>query len=70
MMYTRPAFRHMRICRRMKESVVILVNLKINLSTDFSRLRDVCVITEKDFAERLRLQEAALDSLALQRNRN
>jgi rod shape-determining protein MreC len=44
--------------------------LKINLSTDFSRLRDVCVITEKDFAERLRLQEAALDSLALQRNRN
>jgi rod shape-determining protein MreC len=44
--------------------------LKINLSTDFSRLRDVCVITEKDFAERLRLQKAALDSLALQRNRN
>lgn len=44
--------------------------LKIHLSTDFSRLRDVCVITEKDFAERMRLQEAALDSLALQRNRN
>ena len=44
--------------------------LKINLSTDFSRLRDVCVITEKDFAERMRLHDAALDSLALQRNRN
>jgi rod shape-determining protein MreC len=44
--------------------------LKIHLSTDFSRLRDVCVITEKDFAERMRLHEAALDSLALQRNRN
>ena len=44
--------------------------LKINLSTDFSRLRDVCVITEKDFAERMRLHEAALDSMALQRSRN
>ena len=44
--------------------------LTINLSTDFAHLREVCVITEKDFAERMRLQEAALDSLALQRNRN
>ena len=44
--------------------------LKINLSTDFSRLRDVCVITEKDFADRRRLHEAALDSMALQRSRN
>jgi rod shape-determining protein MreC len=44
--------------------------LKINLSTDFSRLRDVCVITEKDFAERIRLHEAALDSMALQKGRN
>ena len=44
--------------------------LKINLSTDFSRLRDVCVITEKDFADRMRLNEAARDSMALQRSRN
>jgi rod shape-determining protein MreC len=44
--------------------------LTINLSTDFAHLREVCVITEKDFAERMRLQEAALDSLALQSNRN
>ena len=43
--------------------------LKINLSTDFSRLRDVCVITENDFAERARLHEAARDSMALQRSR-
>ena len=37
--------------------------LKLNLSTDFSCLRDVCVITEQGFAERMALQEAAIDSL-------
>lgn len=37
--------------------------LKIHLSTDFAHLRDVCVITEHGFAERLHLLEAAKDSL-------
>jgi rod shape-determining protein MreC len=37
--------------------------LKLNLSTDFSCLRDVCVITEQGFAERMQLYEAALDSM-------
>ena len=37
--------------------------LKLNLSTDFSCLRDVCVITEQGFAERMKLHEAVLDSL-------
>jgi rod shape-determining protein MreC len=37
--------------------------LKVHLSTDFSRLRDVCVITEQGFAERMELKEAAIDSL-------
>ena len=37
--------------------------LKVHLSTDFSCLRDVCVITEQGFAERLQLREAALDSM-------
>lgn len=44
--------------------------LKLNLSTDFSKLRDVCVITDHDFAERIRLQEAAHDSLEIQKVRN
>ena len=38
--------------------------LKVHLSTDFANLRDVCVITEHDFAERMHLLEAANDSLA------
>lgn len=37
--------------------------LKLNLSTDFSCLRDVCVIAEQGFIERMHLQEAAIDSL-------
>jgi rod shape-determining protein MreC len=37
--------------------------LKLNLSTDFSCLRDVCVITEQGFAERMQLHEAAVDSI-------
>lgn len=37
--------------------------LKIHLSTDFACLRDVCVITDKGIAERMRLHEAATDSL-------
>ena len=39
--------------------------LRIELSTDFGCLRDVCVITDKGFAERQRLQVAARDSMAL-----
>lgn len=38
--------------------------LKVHLSTDFANLRDVCVITERGFAERMQLLEAAKDSLA------
>lgn len=38
--------------------------LKIHLSTDFACLRDVCVIADKDIAERLQLQKAAADSLS------
>ena len=37
--------------------------LKVNLSTDFAKLRDVCVITDKSFAERQQLLESARDSL-------
>ncbi|MBR6120988.1 MAG: rod shape-determining protein MreC [Prevotella sp.] len=38
--------------------------LKVHLSTDFACLRDVCVIKEKGMIERMRLKEAALDSLS------
>jgi rod shape-determining protein MreC len=37
--------------------------LHILLSTDFSTLRDVCVLTDKSMIERMRLEKAALDSL-------
>ena len=37
--------------------------LKIHLSTDFANLRDVCVITDRGFAERIHLLEAATDSI-------
>ena len=39
--------------------------LLIKLSTNFANLRDVCVIDDKDIAERMRLKEAANDSLML-----
>lgn len=39
--------------------------LKVNLSTDFGNLRDVCVITDKSFAERQQLLESARDSLKM-----
>lgn len=42
--------------------------LQIQLSTDFSCLRDVCIIQEKGMAERMRLIEAANDSLMLRKN--
>lgn len=42
--------------------------LQIQLSTDFSCLRDVCVIQEKGMAERMRLIEAANDSLMLRKS--
>ncbi|MBQ8463278.1 MAG: rod shape-determining protein MreC [Prevotella sp.] len=37
--------------------------LHILLSTDFSTLRNVCVITDKSMIERMHLEKAALDSL-------
>ncbi len=43
--------------------------LQVHLSTDFSCLRDVCVICDKGMAERIRLQEAARDSLMLMPNK-
>lgn len=37
--------------------------LQVQLSTDFSRVRDVCVINDKSIGERMQLQQAALDSI-------
>lgn len=39
--------------------------LKVRLSTDFSCLRDVCVISDKSIGERLRLKEQVQDSLTM-----
>lgn len=39
--------------------------LKVQLSTDFGTLRDVVVISDRSFAERMRLMQAAKDSLKL-----
>jgi rod shape-determining protein MreC len=39
--------------------------LKVRLSTDFGRLRDVVVISDKSIAERMRIMQAARDSLKL-----
>lgn len=39
-------------------------SLKVKLSTDFSCLRDVCIITDTDFPEEIRLITAARDSMA------
>jgi rod shape-determining protein MreC len=39
--------------------------LQVHLSTDFASLRDVCVINDKNIIERMRLKEAANDSLML-----
>ena len=39
--------------------------LKVKLSTDFGNLRDVVVITDKSIVERMRLMQAARDSLKL-----
>lgn len=39
--------------------------LRIKLTTDFGNLRDVCVITDAEVAERVKLLEAANDSLRL-----
>ena len=38
--------------------------LKVHLSTDFGCLRDVCVISDSNIGERLRLQNIARDSLS------
>ena len=37
--------------------------LKVKLSTNFGNLRDVCVISDGEMAERMQLFEAAQDSL-------
>lgn len=42
--------------------------LKVRLSTDFGRLRDVVVISDKTIGERMRLMQAARDSLKLNVN--
>ena len=39
--------------------------LKVHLSTDFGNVRDVCVISDKGIAERIRLMDAARDSMRL-----
>jgi rod shape-determining protein MreC len=39
--------------------------LKVRLTTDFSCLRDVCVINDKSVGERLRLMEEVKDSLTM-----
>ena len=39
--------------------------LKVRLSTDFGKLRDVVVITDQSISERVRLMQAAKDSLKL-----
>jgi len=39
--------------------------LQVRLSTDFGCLRDVCVISDKSIAERVRLMEAARDSASV-----
>ena len=39
--------------------------LKVQLSTDFGNVRDVCVISDKGIAERIRLMDAARDSMRL-----
>lgn len=39
--------------------------LKVRLATDFACLRDVCVISDKSIAERLRLLEQVQDSLTM-----
>lgn len=39
--------------------------LKVRLATDFARLRDVCVIGDKNVGERLRLMEQVQDSITM-----
>lgn len=43
--------------------------LKVRLSTDFSCLRDVCVLSDKTIAERATLIQAARDSMNVKQNR-
>ena len=43
--------------------------LKVRLSTDFSCLRDVCVISDNSIAERAALMQAARDSVQMKTNR-
>lgn len=44
--------------------------LEIKLATDFANLRDVCIINDKNMAERMRVKEAAIDSLMLMQKKD
>ena len=44
--------------------------LKVQLATDFTCLRDVCVISDKSFIEQSRLLQMARDSLEIMKNQN
>ena len=39
--------------------------LKVRLTTDFGCLRDVCVISDSDIAERMKFQEQVVDSITM-----
>jgi rod shape-determining protein MreC len=43
--------------------------LKVRLSTDFSCVRDVVVISDKSIAERAALMQAARDSISIKKNK-
>lgn len=43
--------------------------LKVRLSTDFSCVRDVCVINDNSIAERAALMQAARDSMSVKQNK-
>ena len=44
--------------------------MEIKLATDFANLRDVCIINDKNMAERMRVKEAAIDSLMLMQKKD
>ena len=54
-----------RVEKAFNSSDGLSYRLKIRLSTDFGNIRDVVVISDKSIAERMRLQQAAKDSLKL-----
>ena len=54
-----------KVMRVYNSSNGLSFRLRIKLTTDFGNLRDVCVITDAAVAERVKLLEAANDSLRL-----